>query len=278
MIRIRSASFCYALLISVPLGAATASPPQPIQASPAQPSYATLAASVIGAPLIIDAQIRSASRIKGEEAAGLAPDRARFYIEADVNALIRGTGAMPARIGYVADVPLDARGRAPRLKKQRVLLFARAVPGRPDQVQLTAVGSQFNWSPDLDSRVRSIAREALAANPPPAITGVGNVFHVPGTLPGEGETQIFLQTETGTPVSLQVLRRPGEQTRWSVSLSDIVDESAGAPQADTLLWYRLACGLPRTLPPGSIESDDPRNAAIAREDYAFVLSQLGPCT
>ena len=78
-------------------------------------------------------------------------------------------------------------------------------------------------------------------------------------------------------MSLQILRRPGEEPRWSVSLGDIVDESAGAPQPNTFLWYRLACGLPRALPPESVESDDPQNAAIAREDYQFVLRSLGRC-
>lgn len=112
---------------------------------------------------------------------------------------------------------------------------------------------------------------------PPAITGLGNAFHVPGTLPGEGETQIFVQTATGAPISLSILRRPGEQRRWAVALGEIVDDAAAAPPRDTLLWYRLACGLPRALPPASTANEDPANAAIAREDYAFVLQQLGAC-
>ncbi|WP_253190473.1 hypothetical protein [Sphingomonas sp. LM7] len=216
-------------------------------------------------------------KIKGAEAANVAPGRVRFYIEADVTALIRGSNAVSTRIGYVADVPLNERGRDPKLKKQRVLLFARAVPNRPDQLQLTGLDSQRAFTPELDALVRGIAREVVANDAPPAVTGVGNAFHVPGSLPGEGETQVFLQTANGAPVSLQILRRPGEQPRWSVSLGDIVDESAGPPQTNTLLWYRLACGLPRTLPAESIESGDPAHAAIAREDYRIVLRALGPC-
>ena len=227
--------------------------------------------------MVVDVRIRSAVQIKGEEAKNLAADRARFYVEADVLALIRGKDALPARIGYLADVPLNGRGRPPKLKKQRVLLFARAVAGRPDQVQLTGVDGQQAWTPELDTLVRSITKDALAADAPPAITGVGNAFHVPGSLPGEGETQVFLQTANGAPVSLQILRRPGEQPRWSVSLGDIVDEAAGPPAANTLLWYRLACGLPRELPAASLEAGDGANAGIAREDYAMVLRALGPC-
>lgn len=278
MIRPSVMAFCCAL--SLTAHAQTSSQTTQNQASVAAvlPSYATVAGQVLGAPLILDARIRSAVRIKGAEAANVAPGRARFYIEADVTALIRGSGGVAPRIGYVADLPLDGRGKEPKLKKQRVLLFARAVANRPDQIQLATRDGQQAHSPELDTLVRDIVRETIAGDAPPAITGVGNAFHVPGSLPGEGETQVFLQTANGAPVSLQILRRPGEQPRWSVSLGDIVDESAGPPRRNTLLWYRLACGLPRQLAPTSIESDDPANAATARADYELVLRALGSCS
>jgi hypothetical protein len=277
MIRIRPLLFCcVAAAAALAPVSANSRQSQP-QAAAVLPSYASLARQVTGAPLILDLRVRKAARLKAEEAPGLAPTRARFLVEAEVSALIRGTQGVSPRLSYVVDLPLDGRGKAPKLNKQRVLVFARPVAARADQVQLTGLDSQLAWAPELDAQVRAIARDAIAANAPPAITGIGNAFHVPGSLPGEGETQVFLQTASGAPVSLQILRRPGEQTRWSVSLGDIVDESAGAPQANTFLWYRLACGLPRTLPAESIESDDPGNAAKAREDYAFVISALGSC-
>lgn len=247
------------------------------EATTVLPRYVTVANAVTGAPLVIDARIRDVIRIKDKDAADLTPGRARLYVEADVLALIRGTNPLPAQIAYVTDVPLDARGRVPKLKKQRVLLFARDVASQARQIQLTGIDSQFAWSPELDALARTITRDLLAANAPPAVTGIGNAFHVPGALPGESETQVFVKTANGAPISLQILRRPGEQPRWAVSLGDIVDESAGAPARDTLLWYRLACGLPRTLPDASLDAETPSNAAGAREDYAFVLGQLGPC-
>jgi hypothetical protein len=268
--------FCCVLALSAG-AAASAQPTQnQAQSTVAAPSYAVTAGQVLGAPLIVDARIRSAARVKDAEAAGLSPGRARFYIEADVLALIRGSNALPARVSYLADVALDSRGKPPKLKKLRVLLFARAIAGQSAAIQLTGADSQREWSAGLDGLVRGIARETLAADAPPAITGVGNAFHVPGSLPGEGETQIFLTTAT-QPISLQILRRPGAQPRWSVSIGDIVDESAGAPPKDTLLWYRLACGLPAQLPASSLESEEPDNARIAREDYATVRRELGPC-
>ena len=277
MRRIPAQLFCCVLVLSASAPAGAQTTQIQAQSTLSTPSYAVTAGQVLGAPLIVDARIRSAARVKDADAPGLTPGRARFYIEADVLALIRGTGALPARVSYLADVALDSRGKLPKLKKQRVLLFARAIAGQVALIQLTGIDSQREWSAGLDGLVRGITRETLAADAPPAITGIGNAFHVPGSLPGEGETQIFLTTST-QPISLQILRRPGAQPRWSVSIGDIVDESAGAPAKDTLLWYRLACGLPGQLPGSSLESEEPDNARIAREDYATVRRELGPCS
>lgn len=243
----------------------------------AGPSYAQLVRFALEGNIVLDATIRSAARIAPAEATGLAPGHVRFYVTADVGALIRASGPLPARVGYLVDMPFDPRGRAPNLKRQRVIGFARPVAGRPDQVQLLAPDAQFPWTPALDQRVRAVVREVLAPGAPPAVTGIGNAFHVPGTLPGEGETQIFLKTADGNPVSLLILRRPGETRRWALSLGDIIDEAGGAPQRDTLAWYRLACGLPPVLPDLSLQSQEADNAAIAREDYDFVRQQLGQC-
>ncbi|MHA6723684.1 hypothetical protein [Sphingomonas sp. RS2018] len=243
----------------------------------ATPSYADIATRSLGAPAIVDAVVRDARRLKPAEAPGVAPGRVRYLVTADVSALIRGADGLAQRIFYLADVPLDARGKPPRLKKARVLLFARPVAGMAGDVQLTAPDGQLPWTPALDAMVRAIARDMVAPDAPPAITGVGNAFHVPGTLPGESETQIFLTTADARPVSLSILRRPGETTRWAVALSEIVDDAAAAPRRDTLLWYRLACGLPPALPDAAIATMPPEDGARAQEDYQFVRRSLGPC-
>lgn len=276
MIRLLALSLCCAASALAP-AQSHAQTTQIAGESPAAPAYGEIAGKVIAAPLIVDATIRSVARIRGDEALNVPPGRVRYYITADVSALIRGTSALPAQIGYVADVPLDFRGRPPRLRRERVLVFARPVAGRPAQLQLTGLDSQYRWTPALDAMVRTIATELVAADAPPEITGIGNAFHVPGTLPGEGETQIFLTTATNDPISLQILRRPNQAPRWSVSLGEIVDDSAGPPARDTLLWYRLACGLPRELPPTALDAEIAANARIAREDYRLVLRELGAC-
>lgn len=263
------------LLLAVCLGLAI---PAAAQVTPPPPApYADLADLALAAPVIADAAIRSTTRLKGADVAGVAAGLTRLYVEADVLALVRGTGGLPPRVGYLLDVAPDARGKVPNLKKRRVLLFARPAPGLPGQLQLVAPDAQRDWTPADDARVREIARAALAPDAPPRLTGVREAFHVAGALPGESETQVFLQTADGRPVSLSVLRRPGERPRWAVALSEIVDDAAAPPPRDSLLWYRLACFLPATLPVQSTTSLATADAEAARDDYRFVLAQLGAC-
>ena len=285
-----TASALSIITAAAPVGVRQAQPAPRVSADNARPSqgaaqpeaaggvgYSDIADLVLSAPVIADATVRSTTKIKPAEAPNLVAGHVRLYVEVDVTALIRGADGLPPRIGYLLDVLPDAAGRVPKFKNARVLIFARPVSGAVNQVQLVAPDAQLDWTPTADARARKIARDALASDAPPVITGVGNAFHVPGALPGEGETQIFLTTADQRPVSLSVLRRPGEQPRWAVALSEIVDESAAPPAPETLLWYRLTCALPQTLPEKSTGSLEAGDATIAREDYAFVLAALGPC-
>ena len=259
------------LLVPAPLAAQKAPPP----AAPAPP-YADLADLTVKAPMVIVATIHDAARIKGPEAANVAPGFTRYYLTVDVVALVRAPAATPAQIGYVFDVPLDPEGRAPKLKKSRVLLYARPIPNMPGRVQPVGPRAQIAWSPAAEATARSLAAAFVAPDAPPAITGIANAFHAAGTLPGEGETQIFLKT-TGHPISLSVQRKQGQSPVWSVSLSEVVEDALPAPKRDTFLWYRLACGLPRTIPASLFDGVAPEDAAAVRADYALILGGLGPC-
>lgn len=272
-----------ALLIAASAGYAVDS-----QASPAQPqivggapslSYADTADLALAAPVAAHVRVARASALRERDAPGVAPGRRRFYVEGELVSLIRSPEPLPARVSWLVDLPNDSRGRPARLpKRTELLLLASPVAGRPAELRLAAPDAQLSYSPALAERLRTILREATGRNPPPAIVAVGRAFHVPGAIPGESETQVFLQTADGRPVSLSVLRRPGEQPHWAVSLAEMVDESALAPRPETLLWYRLACGLPRALPAQSLSEASSEEAASIRRDYRFVLESLGPCT
>src|SRR3546814_9520116 len=107
----------------------------------------------------------------------------------------------------------------PKLKKAQVILFARP-GGRPGEIQLIARDAQILATPAETERVKAILSELVVVDAPPRIVGLGDAFHVAGTIAGEGETQIFLRTENGDPVSLSILRRPGQQPRWAVALGE----------------------------------------------------------
>lgn len=240
-------------------------------------SYADLADLALAAPVVAHVRVASAARLKPQEAPGLAPGRTRFYVQADVVSLIRSPGGLSARIAYLADLPNEG-GRPPKLRKgSEHILFAAPVPGRSGELRLTGPDSQLGFAPAEAERLRTILREAAGPRAAPQIVGIGKAFHVPGSLPGESETQIFLLTADNRPVSLNILRRPGEAPRWAVSLTEIVDDAAAPPQRDSLLWYRLACSLPRTLPAQSTMDAAAEEAAAIAADYRLVKEGLGPC-
>lgn len=246
-------------------------------ANPGTLSYADLADLAAAAPVVATATIRDALRLKDADAAGVPAGLARFYVEADVAALIRGAGGLPGQVRYLVDVPLDARGRAPKLRKARVILLASPVEGRPGELRLVAPDAQLPWTAGDEARLRGILTALNAADAPPQVTGINNAFHVPGAVPGESETQIFLATADQRPVSLNILRRPGESPRWAVALGEMVDDAARPPERDTLLWYRLACALPDELPERATASLAAAEAEAARADYRLVREGLGAC-
>jgi hypothetical protein len=239
-------------------------------------SYADIADLADSAPMVASARITRTLKLPQEQAIGVQPGFQRLFVEAQVTGLIRGEGGISPNITYLYDAPLDAKGKAPKLKKADVILFAR--PGsRPGEIQLVARDAQIASTPATLETVKSVLAALVANGAAPRITGLGDAFHVAGTVAGEGETQIFLRTEGGDPVSLSILRRPGQPPQWAVALGEIVDEAAKAPQPGSLLWYRLACSLPPALPARSVRTLSVQDAEAARADYLVVVQALGPC-
>ena len=246
-------------------------------AAPPAQTYADLVDLALASPVVVKAVIHRQTRLKPELSPGLAPGTVRLYIEADTAGVLVGP-VLGESLKFLVDVPLDGAGKVPKLKKLPMLLFGATVPGKADELQLTAADTMFDWTETLDQSVRAVLTALNAPDIPPVITGVREAVHVPGNLVGEGETQVFFTTTSGKPVSISVLRRPGEPARWGVSFTEIVDQAAQPPQRETLAWYRLACGLPRAIPDKASISATEADKAQARADYRLVLEQLGPCT
>ena len=262
----------------VPLHAAT-----PANAPPALPAatYADLADLADSAPLVLRAQLRKLVRIEPARLAnngtiGIRPGWGRFYVEAKTSALLAGDSVIGESLRYLADLPLDARGKPPALSKKLVLLFASAAPGRPGELRLVAPDAQLLWDTASEARLRAILAELLAPDAPARITGVREVINVAGTLAGESETQMFLGTRDGSAASILVTRRPGEAPSWGASFSEVAG-AGSPPQRESLRWYRLACFMPPSLPPSINLSDSPQERAQAEADYRLVIAGLGAC-
>lgn len=256
-------------------GPAMAGPADPLPPAPAA-AYADLADLANSASLVLRAQLRKLVRLDQAREIGVRPGWGRFYAEAKTAALLAGDGVVAELLRYLADLPLDARGKPPAVVKKQVLLFASAVPGRPGELRLVAPDAQLLWDAASEVKLRAILTELLAPDAPARITGVREVINVAGALTGEGETQMFLATRDGSAASISVARRPGAPPVWGVSFSEVL-EGGRPPLRETLRWYRLACFLPPALPAGVNLSESPQEKAQADADYRLVMHELGNC-
>jgi len=263
------------LLLAAAPGAAQDRTPAPALPTATYADFADLAESASVVALV---EVRDQAEVEPERAPGLAPGYARLYIEARTEALLAGRSMLGESLVYLADVPLDAKGKAPKLKKQRFLVFADPVPGRAGSLQLVDPSAQLTATPENQQLARTVIAALAAPDVPPAVTGIRDVMSVPGNLAGESETQLFLDTANGQPVSLTVVRRPGMEPTWGVSWSEIVDQAARPPAPQTVAWYRLACFLPSSLPADAYLQQDPASRRRAEADYRFIVEQLGACT
>lgn len=241
------------------------------------PSYVELARLIDRAEMVLRAKIQRQSEVSVERAPGLRSGWVRLYIEAEPTALLAGKAPLAETLRYLVDLPLDERGRPPRLKKTSAILFARAVAGRPGELQLVGRGAQLAADTTLEARLRPILAEFFAADAPPRIVGIRDVLWVPGNLAGESETQLFLRTASEVPALISVIRRPGMEPSWGVSWGELADQSGRPPTPETIAWYRLACFLPPRLPAAAQLSADPLAREQAERDYALVRRDLGRC-
>ena len=243
----------------------------------ASPTYADLVGLAEGSAIVAEVAVKDQALVEAERAPGLAAGRARLYLETQTQRVLKGPSALGESVSYLADLPLDAKGRPPKLRKQTFIVFANPVVGRPGELQLIAPDAQLPLDPTIEERVRGVVAQLASAGATQRITGVRDVISVAGNLAGESETQMFVDTAGGAPVSLTVIRRPNMVPTWGVSWSEIVDQAAKPPPPETIPWYRLACFLPRKLSDKAFLQADAAGRQRAEADYAFILQQLGPC-
>jgi len=274
--RVRAFASVAAILLILRPAVGIAEPRPPEQYVPRW-AYADLVDLADSAELVLRAKVRKMIRVEDARSPGLKPGHGRFYVQAETVALVTGTSGLGESLAYLVDLPLDSSGKPPKLKKLDVLLFARSVPGRPGELQLVAPDAQLVWDVASEGRVRTVLGELIDPDAPGVVSGVREIIHVPGTLAGEGETQIFLATSDGSPASITVSHRAGLPPAWGASFTELVANVGSPPVRDTLEWYRLACFLPNSVPNNANHSESPASRSQALADYRFVLGDLGVC-
>ena len=254
-----------------------ASAQTPAASAPVAPTYADLVDLVEGSGVVAEVTVKDQVAVPAERAPGVAAGRARLFLETRTLRVLKGPSALGESVKYLADLPLGAKGKPPKLRKQTFLVFANPVAGRPGELQLISPDAQLPFDPMIEERVRGVIAQLASAGATQRITGVRDVISVAGNLAGESETQMFVDTASGTPVSLTVIRRPNMAPTWGVSWREIVDQAAKPPAPDTIPWYRLACFLPRKLSGDAFLQADAAGRERAEADYRFILERLGPC-
>ena len=241
------------------------------------PTYADLVTMAMEADTVAVVTVEDQIPYPAERAPDVPPSRVRLYVEALTQSLLAAPQGVGEELTFVVDQERTPDGDAPDLEERPFLLFGDLSRSQPGAIQLISSDSMLPAGPQIEQRVRRVLTQLAAADTPPTITGLRDVISVPGNLAGESETQMFVETESGDPVSLTVIRRPGMTPEWGVSLGELVDASATPPEPETLAWYRFACFLPRELPDDSFLQRDRVSQEQARQDYAYILDQLGPC-
>jgi hypothetical protein len=272
---LRASALPIVLIIGV-AGGALAAPGPAAPPAPA-PTYADLVGLAEAASIVAEVTVHSQAIVPPERAPGLAPGHVRLYLETRTQRVLKGPSALGESVNYLADVALDAKGRPPKLRKQTFVIFARPVSGQAGELQLVSPDAQLPLDAMIEERARTVIAQLVAPGAAPRISRVHDVISVAGNLAGESETQMVVDTATGAPASLTVIRRPNMDPTWGVSWTEIVDQSAKPPARDTIAWYRLACSLPRRLEPGAFLQSDPAGRQRAQADYQLILDQLGPC-
>ncbi|WP_159981192.1 MULTISPECIES: hypothetical protein [unclassified Novosphingobium] len=267
-----------AYLALAPLAASAQAASGGLSTAPEEVTYADVADLADSAGLVVQAQVAKMVRVDDARAPGLTPGHGRFYIQANTKALLTGKAPLGESVSYLVDLPLDARGKPAKLKKQDVFLFARAVPGRPGELQLVTPTAQQVWTVRGEARLRAILGELVSPDAPARITGVRELLYVPGNLAGQGETQIFFNTKDNSAASITVRHEPGAAPVWGVSFSELVADVGHPPPRDTLEWYRLACFLPNLPPARANISGSYAEQQQALSDYRMVLGDLGVCS
>lgn len=266
------------LLAAAPVHAAQqaeASLPASAALSPGAPGWTDWADLALASPIVLVATITHIDRLSARDSPGLRPGEARVLVHARLDHVLKAARIMPAEAAWFWQGRLDANGRIPFARQDRVLVFARPLSGgaRPEvqPLQLISANGQQPHDAQAMDWLRAILQEAQRSESVPAmVSGIETAFRTVGDLPGESESQFFLTTRSGRPLTLIIRRRADQPAEVVASAGELL-EQAQAVRPRSLLWRALACGLPAALP----EEHADQEALVA--DYQLARERIGSC-
>jgi hypothetical protein len=240
-------------------------------------SYARLARAYLSESFVAYVTVRGSKKLPKTIAPAL-PGRAKFLVEADVIRVLKAPGVVNGRLTYVWEGPLDAKGKPPAFKKQDMLVFLRNLNDPAVPFQLAAPDKQVTWSAEAEGRLRAIAQEAQQASLRTInLTGVQSAFTTEADTPYARLTQFLFASRDGQLIGVTVRVKP-DGTGDVISSSEEILGGGMRLQANTLMWYHLACTTPASLPADVLSdqpTDDERDIVV--KDYATFRQALGGC-
>jgi hypothetical protein len=193
--------------------------------------------------------------------------------------VLKAPDIINARITYLWEGPVTATGKAPSFKKQQLHLFLRPLQNPDVAYQLATPDNQKSWSAENDALLRSIAQEAMKPELRNLrITGIQSAFTTEKDPPFARLTQYLFETRSAELLGITVRVRP-DGTGDVIRSSQEFLGGGMRIQANSLLWYHLACTTAADLPP-AVLSDQPSDEerALVQQDYITLKKALGPCT
>ncbi len=268
------------LVYPLMLGAAIAFA-SPLVAQSAVTPYPVAARLYLGSHVVARGLIKSQTKLSKSENAtlpALPANQGRALLEAELQSVFKAPDALPAKLKFLWQGPLDAKAKPPNFKKQTLLLFLTQVTANgATGYGLTDINSVRPWGQAEDEQLRVIA--AAAQDPAQrglAIKGVRTAFvTVPEDTNSDAYVHILFATLNNAPLAAILEKQQG---KWVLrtTLTDL-DQDAVGIQRQSLLWYHMACGLPTEPPATVIQQPSDAESALAREAWSGMLEQLGPC-
>jgi hypothetical protein len=243
------------------------------------PAYAPLARAYVSEPIVVQAMVRGTKKVPKSLQQPVKPGFARQLVEVDLVRVLKAPGLINARITYLWEGPATAKGKAPSFKKQMLHLFLRPLENPDVAYQLATPDNQKSWSAENDALLRSIAQEAVQPELRNLrITGIQSAFTTETDPPFARLTQYLFETRSADLLGITVRVRP-DGTGDVIRSSQEFLGGGTRIQANSLLWYHLACTTSADLPP-AILSDQPSDEerALVQQDYTTLKKALGPCT